>query len=215
MKKLSEVLPSIKPTAELLDKNSDLSNMQVHGSTTEDGKMITQSTTQKQSKSEEVESQRRQQSEECLEQKTPISENPVDKKKLTLLVKSCFEALNTYGGGNDALEASIMLMQMTLSRFDYSTVRKAFEIYLQGSSDMPKPADIVKIIEPPVEPRKWCTVTFLEIKRKKREDVFTSLEEDKYCIDFVDAQVSAPEDNKLLIEGALRQAAIEDKRYWA
>lgn len=103
---------------------------------------------------------------------------------------------------------------MTLGRFDYEIVRAAFSVYLQSGSDMPKPADIIKIIEPPIEAKKWCKVTFLDIKRKKRENEFTTNEEDQYCRDFVDAQVNAPEEQKLLIEGAMSQLAVEDKRYW-
>ena len=104
---------------------------------------------------------------------------------------------------------------MVLGRFCIEEVEAAFRVYMETKTTMPKPADIVKIIEPPVEPKKWCKVTFLAIKRKHRENVFTSLEEDKYIEDFLKAQVSAPEEQRSLIEDATRQAVAEDKKYWS
>ena len=79
---------------------------------------------------------------------------------------------------------------------------------------MPTPADIIKIIEPPILEKKWCKVTFLEIKKRKRENAFVSLAEDKYIEDFVRAQVHGTEEVKGLIDDTLRQAALEHKQYW-
>ena len=155
-----------------------------------------------------------QQPEDICEQRIPISESIEDKKKLTRLVTACYEALNVYGKTPEQLEGCIMLMQMTLGRFDYELVRAAFGLYLQSGSTMPTPADIIKIIEPPVEEKKWCKVTFLEIKRKRRENQFTSLAEDKYCEDFIRAQVTAKSDDKGMFLEAIKQAELENKQYW-
>lgn len=154
------------------------------------------------------------QQEAISEQKTPISKNTDDKKKLTRLVTACYEGLNVYGKTPEQLEGSIMLMQMTLGRFDYETVREAFSIYLQSGSTMPTPADIIKIIEPPVPEKKWCKVTFLDIKRRKRENQFVSLAEDKYCDDFIRASVSSNSDDREELNAAIRQAELEHKQYW-
>ena len=129
------------------------------------------------------------------------------------MVKACFEALNTYGGDNDALESTIMVMQMTLGRFDYETVKSAFEIYLQRSSDMPKPADIIKIIEPQAQERKWCGATFIDIKRRWRENQFITDAEKKYCSDFTAAKIKEP-DNAPMIEDAIKQVEQQNKQYW-
>ena len=122
--------------------------------------------------------------------------------------------MNTYGGTQEGLEASVMLMQMVLGKYPYSLVRKGFEIHMQNSSDMPKPADIIQIIDPPPAKKQWCKVTFLEIKRKKRENVFTTIQEDKYIEDFVKAAVSGDSDERAELGEALNQAQVEDKRYW-
>lgn len=107
-----------------------------------------------------------------------------------------------------------MLMHMILGRFDYETVREAFSIYLENSSDMPKPADIVKIIEPLKVKRKWCVATFKDIKRRTREGEFIMDHEKQYVEDFLAAQTKAPEDERLMIGQAIKQEAIEHKKYW-
>lgn len=130
-----------------------------------------------------------------------------------MLVKSCYEALNTYGTSKDGLEATIMLMQMALGRFDYESVREAFGIYLQTNSDMPKPADIIMILEPHKKPKTWCATTFIDIKRRARENQFITNAEKKYCEDFVQARIKEP-DNAGMIDDTLKQVEHENKQYW-
>ena len=79
---------------------------------------------------------------------------------------------------------------------------------------MPTPADIVKIIEPPKPVQKWCGATFIDIKRRTRENQFITDEEKKYCNDFIAAKVKAPEEQQGLLENAIQEAAIADTRYW-
>lgn len=122
--------------------------------------------------------------------------------------------MNTYGGTNESLEASVMIMQMVLGKYSYEVVRNAFEKYIENNSDMPKPADIVKIIDPPKEKKQWCKVTFLEIKRKKRENIFTTDEEDKYCEDFIKASLQGDSDSRELLSNAIKQDELENKKYW-
>lgn len=106
-----------------------------------------------------------------------------------------------------------MLMQMILGRFDYEAVRKAFGQFLQNSSDMPKPADIIKIIEPPIEPRKWCATTFIDIKRRTRENQFITDAEKKYVEDFISTRVK-DSDTASMIDDAMRQVEQQNKQYW-
>lgn len=107
-----------------------------------------------------------------------------------------------------------MLMQMVLGRFNYDTVRKAFEVYMQSHSAMPKPADIVQIIEPQKKERKWCGATFIDIKRRTRENQFITDEEKKYCSDFIQARIAAPEEERGIIDDAIRQVEQHNKQYW-
>lgn len=129
-----------------------------------------------------------------------------------MLVKSCYESLNTYGKSPEQLEASIMLMQMILGRFDYETVREAFGVYLQNSSDMPRPADIIKIIEPPIEKRKWCATTFIDLRRQQREGQFMTKEEKQYIQDFLSAKTKDPDN--AMIDDAVKLVEQQESQYY-
>ena len=122
--------------------------------------------------------------------------------------------MDTFGKEPEQLANIAEVFKLVLGRFTIQQVEMAFRIYMEKETTMPKPADIVKIIEPPVEPRKWCKVTFLDIKRKKRENVFTSLAEDQYCEDFIRAATSTTGDERALLEAGLRQESLEHKQYW-
>lgn len=104
-------------------------------------------------------------------------------------------------------------MQMTLGRFEYETVRDAFGRYLQHGATMPTPADIIKIIEPPIEKRKWCATTFIDLRRQQREGQFITKAEKQYMQDFVAAQVKEP-DSANMIKDAIKQVEQQNKQYW-
>ena len=105
----------------------------------------------------------KQQQGDICEQKIQTSNE--DKKKLTRLVTACYEGLNVYGKSPEQLEASIMLMQMTLGRFPYDVVREAFSIYLQTGATMPTPADIIKIVEKPIVSSSGARLSEAQLKR--------------------------------------------------
>lgn len=126
----------------------------------------------------------------------------------------CFQTLDTYGKEPEALAGITQVFLMVLGRFNFPEVEKAFQIYLEKGNSMPKPADIVKIIEPPVEQRKWCGATFIDIKRRWRENQFITDAEKKYCSDFIAAKITAPEQERALIEDSIRQVTQQEKQYW-
>ena len=154
----------------------------------------------------------KQRPEDTQERKTPISEDIENQRKLTRLVTACYEGLNIYGKTPEQLEAIIMLMQMTLGRFDYEAIRDAFGKYLQNGSVMPTPADIIKIIEPPVEKRKWCATTFIDLRRQQREGQFITKEEKQYIQDFLSAKTKDPDNT--MIDDAIKLVEQQDKQYY-
>ena len=208
MKSLSEVLTTTKTIAEQSVKSNDISNMPVHGSTTEDGKMNTQS----QSKREGSQKQ----NQNTNEQKKPLvlREDAEGRKKLSRLLLISFDVLDTFGKEAEQLENINAAFQMYLEDYTYNQVEQAFKIYMKASSVMPKPADIVKIIDPPKPKRKWCGATFIDIRRRIRENQFITDEEQKYCSDFIQAQITAPEEERGLIDDAIRQVEQQNKQYW-
>lgn len=103
---------------------------------------------------------------------------------------------------------------MVLSDYAIEDIEMAFKKYLKSNTVMPKPADIVKIIDPLPEPKEWCKVMFLEIKRKKRENVFTTNEENKYCEDFIKASLSTNSDERQDLQDVITQSERGNKNYW-
>lgn len=79
---------------------------------------------------------------------------------------------------------------------------------------MPKPADIVGIIEPKPTQRKFCPTTFIDIKRRKREGQFVTDSEERYCSEFIQARINGSSDERSIVEDAICQVAEQDKRYW-
>lgn len=121
----------------------------------------------------------------------------------------CFDTLNVYGKEPEQLANITKLFQLVLGRFHISQVEGAFAQYLATNSTMPTPADIVKIIEPPIKPVKWCATTFIDIKRRSREGQFITDTEKKYCEDFVTAKV-----DKADIDDVMTLVTQENKQYW-
>lgn len=78
---------------------------------------------------------------------------------------------------------------------------------MQQSSDMPKPADIIAIIDPQAREKKWCATTFIDIKRRKREGQFITDEEEKYCDNFINSKVHE-------VDYALGEVKRQNKQYW-
>ena len=135
-------------------------------------------------------------------------------KRLTSLLLVCFDALNVYGKEPEQLGNITKLFQLVLGRFSIADVENAFAVYLQKNSVMPTPADIVKIIEPPIEPRKWCATSFIDIKKRWREGQFITDAEKSYCNDFVAARIKDP-DAAGVVDDAIRQVENESRKYWA
>jgi len=135
-------------------------------------------------------------------------------KFLTNLVVHCFTTLDTFGKPPEAMESMIEMFQMVLARFSKEQIESAFRIYVETQTVMPKPADIVRIIEPPLEPRKWCGITFLDIKKRGCENQFITDDEKQYCDDFITAKATASPDERLLIDDAIKKADRENSQYW-
>lgn len=210
MKKLSEVLTTTKPIAEQSDRSNDISNMQVHGSITEAGKMNIQSQSKQEGNQKANPKEQEKQPYEVLCLKDDIE----GQKKLTVLLADCFDALNLYGKEPEQLESMIRIFKLVLGRFTWGVIEKAFSIFLNDADKMPTPADIVKIIEPPKQERKWCGATYIQLCQRKRENQFMLDRELQYIADFEKARTTAPEDQQELIDDAIRQVEQQDKQYW-
>ena len=142
-----------------------------------------------------------------------IKNNKDSQSRLTSLLLICFDTLDTFGKEPEQLKNLEVMFQMVLGRFTIDAVTEAFSQYMETKTVMPKPADIVRIIEPPKVERKWCAVTFIDLQRQQREGQFMTKAETQYMHDFKAAKVQEP-DSAPMIEDAMQQAALQDKKYW-
>ena len=141
MKKFSEVTidtQNIAPT-----QAGTVSDMHQHGSTTAVGSPNGHTKSKDQISLTE---HKKQQLGDICEQKTLTSE---EKKKLTVLITSTYQALKTYGKTPEELEALIMFMQMTLIDKPYKDIRAAFMSHIRESPEVPTPSDILKRLPVP------------------------------------------------------------------
>lgn len=74
---------------------------------------------------------------------------------MAAILFQCFQALKLYGKEPEALEGTVAMFQLVLADYSIEQIRDGFAQYLKRNSEMPAPADIVNIIDPPREPRPW------------------------------------------------------------
>ena len=212
MDKLSKALESIRTLREQKEQSKSTSSTQAPGSIIAAGKMNTLSTTQQPSQPMGQVSKENQNHNE--HEKRPqgvcLAQDPSGQKNLTILLATCFDALKVYGKEPEQLESLNSVFQMCLSEFTFAEVREAFKVYLMSNAEMPAPADIVKIIRPP---RVWCATSFIDIKRRSREGEYITQREQQYCVDFVARATSAPEEQRIGLEKAIKSVELEDRRY--
>ena len=138
-----------------------------------------------------------------------LAQDITARRRLTSLLLVCFDTLDNFGKEPEQLANMEKVFQMVLGRFTIEEVEDAFMVYLGRETVIPKPADIVKIIEPPVESKKWCGATFIDIKRRLRDGEFITDSEKKYCLEYVAARIEDPE-----IDKTVRKIDQQDRKYW-
>lgn len=68
------------------------------------------------------------------------------RQKLSRLLLISFDVLDTFGKEVEQLENINLAFQMYLEDYSYSEVEKAFKDYMRNHTVLPKPADIIKMI---------------------------------------------------------------------
>lgn len=142
MKPLSEVLNTTKLIAEQSTSNVNTSNTDPHGLIIDVGKMNTLYPSSKKMATRIIESVR------PLYEGLPLQADIEGQKKLTLLLVDCFASLNTFGKTPEQFEGIIRIFQLILGKYSYKIIHQAFIKYLENNSEMPTPANIIKIIVP-------------------------------------------------------------------
>lgn len=94
----------------------------------------------------------------------PISDSPQAQDHLTMLLSQVYAAQATYGDKAQMMEWRDQIFQMVLGRFNFQQVKTAFVKFLEIRRDLPAPADIVQIIEPPKE--KLSAAMYVALKKR-------------------------------------------------
>jgi hypothetical protein len=132
--------------------------------------------------------------------------------KVDAILALCFDTLKTYGKTYDQMDSISSLFKMVLKKYSYQQIESAFVKYLTIKTEMPTPADIVAIIDPATQPKKWSATAFIDIKKRSREGQYITPEQRKYCEDYIKAQI---ESNSPEMAETVSMVAIEDKKYWS
>lgn len=97
----------------------------------------------------------------------PLSSDFEGRKRLSNLLAMCYDSLNLFGKEPEQLVATTRLFHMILADYSIEVVEDAFKKYMKIHTNMPAPADIVNIIEPPAPKIEWPV--YIELKRRIRE----------------------------------------------
>ena len=109
-----------------------------------------------------------------------LSQDKQGQSQLSKLLLQCYDALRVYGKEPEQLENLNMVFQMVLERFTFVEIYNAFKTYLERHTDMPTPADIVSLIEPPNPSEKLSMEVFRDIRYRQKTGQFITTEEEKY-----------------------------------
>ncbi len=105
--------------------------------------------------------------------------------QLAALLAQCYDALKVYGKEPEQLGNLVKVFVLVLGEYDYPAIRVAFATYLKRHTDLPAPADIVKIIDPPPPVLSAAAYTAL---RKRIEEGYYPDSEDRAFLRAFEAQ---------------------------
>jgi len=112
---------------------------------------------------------------------------------LTKILTMCFDSLKVYGKTYEQMGSLTKMFKMMLRPYNMEEIEGAFVRHLTVSNEMPTPKDIIAIIDPSTQPKKWSHDAFRDIKRRIRENQFVPDDEIKYCDDYIKAQLNEGE----------------------
>ena len=108
-----------------------------------------------------------------------LASSPDDQAQLVVLLTQCYDALKVYGKEPEQLPNLIKMFILVLGEYDFATIRKAFTEYLKRRNEMPAPADIVNIIDPPPEP--LSAATYVSLQKKAYSGEYLMRDEREFC----------------------------------
>src|ERR1700730_1796865 len=93
-----------------------------------------------------------------------------EQAEVAILVRQCFDVLDTFGKTPDQLTNIIKAFVTQLAEYRYEQVRMAFRAYIKRNAVMPKPADIINLIDPPKAEWRPDWSAYNALKKRVQQD---------------------------------------------
>lgn len=127
-----------------------------------------------------------------------MKDSQQDRVQLRELILQCFDTMKVYGKEPEQLKSAAHLFELVLAQYPMEKIQSAFVAYLSANSEMPTPADIVKLIKrngkPPLEKSVYVALAQkrerTQFKENGRVYDCLTLDEEKYMKDYEDAAIN-------------------------
>lgn len=107
-----------------------------------------------------------------------LRDDPEGQDQLTLLLSQAYASQNTYGDKAAMMEYRDQMFQQVLVPYPISLVREAFIEHIRCKANLPTPADIVNLIEPPEPTPDWAA--YVGILARLKEGGYVSDDQKEY-----------------------------------
>lgn len=102
-----------------------------------------------------------------------------EKEALSLALGRVCELQKQFGKTTAELETMVEGFCWILGDYPMSTILDAIRVYVKKNNDIPVPADIEKIINPPQE--RLSGAVYIQLKKNLRDDIYVTPEQREYC----------------------------------
>lgn len=176
MPELNQVLERMQTTLQERGWNGSTSPTLQPGSTSDDGKAITPAPASREVKS----NGQSRPTPTSLPSATKLRDCREGQNQLTMLLAQCFLMQKGYGEKAEDAATRDAGFQWLLADYTIGQIKDAFKKYVSTHADMPAPADIINIINPPPPKIDWPL--YIEIKKRLRDgNVFVTNEQKDFC----------------------------------
>jgi hypothetical protein len=203
MDDLSQALQSLQATLQERGWGNDTSPMPPLGSMNADGKQNTPmvaltSTASQIDQAKSNEPSRPSPTSSPSGTQKPIRDCKDSKNQLTTLLAQAHLLLKGYGEKAEDAASRDAGFQWLLGRFTIDQVRAAFRTYIERNADLPVPANIINLIEPP--PQKLSSAVYVAYQKKACSGGWLLSDERQFCRDYEAQEMEAGRASRELLE---------------
>ena len=107
-----------------------------------------------------------------------LRDDDAGKRKLAAMLHKCFDTLKLYGREPESLDAVQSMFAFVLGCYPIALIEKGFCEYIGRNDEMPTPANIRNIIDPPPPTPDWAA--YVGIRQKIRDGIWVMQEQRDY-----------------------------------